>query len=387
LPAAREQYAPWEKEELVDRRNKRDLVAGDSESLEAGALTRRSFMVRAGGAGVALSFTGVLSACGGSSGKSARTVVYADSGGTTRDACRAAFFDPFEKETGIRVVSADQDYAKFALMSERKRSQWDAAEFGASDTIDLDNRDLLAEYPAGTRASDLVPDEYQHLNTGVFWASMNLAYLPDAFGGAQPSTWEDFWNVKKFPGRRAMRRDATWVVEAALLADGVPADQVQPFDFDRAFAKLDEIRPHTTFVESGAEVQQLLQNGDVPMAQLACGRAYALLQEGVELSLSWEQALHYGWIGPTMPHGAPHADEMVMLAEFMTDPRRQAEFARIVGYGPCNPAALEFVDDSMLSQLPTTPEHMEQGFQYDFAEAARQQTEYSRRMAEWLANG
>lgn len=313
--------------------------------------------------------------------------MYADSGGTTRDASIEAFFVPFQRDTGIKVVSADLDNARFELMSKRSSSQWDAAEYGAIDTVDAKDRRLLEDYPAGTKASNSVPEADRRVQTGVFWASMNLVYRPEAFRGQKPESWADFWNVSKFPGRRVMRKSPIWVVEAALLADGVGVDQIQPYDFDQAFAKLDELRPHLTFVDSGAEVQQLLQTGDAEIAQLACGRAYALEQEGVKLGMSWDRALQYGWHGPVMPHGAPNPDAMAELAAYMTAPKRQAKFASLTGYGPANTAALDMLETALLEKLPNSPEHLEAGFTYDFQVAADQRPEYAERMVEFLADG
>jgi putative spermidine/putrescine transport system substrate-binding protein len=380
---------------MVHPSNEDDFVAEEAKLSEASALTRRSLIARAGAAGAAMSFAGVLNACGdgssgsgGSSGSAgSKTVVYADSGGTTRDASRIAFYDPFEKATGIRVVPADADPVRFVLMAERRRSEWDGIDAGAVDTIEFNRRGLLQQYPAGTSESDLVEEELRRLNTGVFFPTMNVVYRPEAFRGAKPSTWADFWDVRKFPGRRAVRKSPNWLIEAALLADGVPADQVQPLDFDRGFAKLDELRPHLTMLDTSTEIQQLFQNGDIELAQLVYGRAYTLQEQGVNVAVSWEQALQYGWGGPLMPYGTPHREAMVELAAFMTKAERQAEFAKLTGYGPTNSAALEFLDDRTLNRITTSPEHMKAGFKYNYATSADQRAEYTERMTKWLANG
>ena len=49
--------------------------------------------------------------------------------------------------------------------------------------------------------------------------------------------------MKKFPGKRAIRSTPDTVLEAALMADGVPFDQVNdvlktPEGLDRAFNKI-----------------------------------------------------------------------------------------------------------------------------------------------------
>src|SRR3546814_3337450 len=72
------------------------------------------------------------------------------------------------------------------------------------------------------------PAQYKNdygVGTNVY--STVLAYRTDAFEGREaPKSWADFWNVKDFPGRRAIRRHPFDTVEEALLADGVPGDKV-----------------------------------------------------------------------------------------------------------------------------------------------------------------
>lgn len=67
----------------------------------------------------------------------------------------------------------------------------------------------------------------------------NAAKFPEGL-----KNWSDFFNVEKFPGNRSLQRHAARVLAIALLADGVPADQLFPYDLDRAFASLDRIKDH-----------------------------------------------------------------------------------------------------------------------------------------------
>ena len=69
-----------------------------------------------------------------------------------------------------------------------------------------------------------------------------LAYRTDAFPEA-PEGWDDFWDIDAIPGQPNDARHAARLpfLEAAVIADGVPVDEVYPVDLDRAFASL---RPH-----------------------------------------------------------------------------------------------------------------------------------------------
>src|SRR4051812_16122614 len=101
---------------------------------EASRRTRRQILRDGAVLTGALAFPGVFAACGddgsgagasnssggggGGAKKASGKVVYADGGGTTREARRKAFLDPFQQQSGIKVVSADGDSAKFKLMAE-----------------------------------------------------------------------------------------------------------------------------------------------------------------------------------------------------------------------------------------------------------------------------
>ena len=61
--------------------------------------------------------------------------------------------------------------------------------------------------------------------------------------------------MKKFPGRRALRNHPIATLEAALMADGVAPDKLYPLDVDRAFKKLEEIKPqHHGVVDLGRAI-------------------------------------------------------------------------------------------------------------------------------------
>jgi len=79
-------------------------------------------------------------------------------------------------------------------------------------------------------------------------------------GGDHSNSWVDFWNVEKFPGRRALRRDVLWTIEAAVKADGVKDSESYPIDVERSFRNLDRIEPHIkTWWSDNSQAQQLME--------------------------------------------------------------------------------------------------------------------------------
>jgi putative spermidine/putrescine transport system substrate-binding protein len=357
--------------------------------------TRRAMLKRAGALASAAAAPSLLAACGDSGSAAKRRtidgiavrsnlVVVADFGGTTREARRSVYFDPFTQRTGIGVITPDFDPAKYELMAKHGRSQWDGADTPPLFAVKLAGEKLLQRLPAAVDRSTVVSPPFRNVDTAGYTIAINQGYLKGRFGARGPESWADFWDLKKFPGKRAISV-GFYMIEPALLADGVPADQLYPLDFERALAKLAEIRDHTLFYSTLAEGQQYLQAGTVSIAQLTNGRLYGLAQQGVNVETVWNQALYQGWNGATVPRGAPHADAMFALAEFMMDPKRQAAFSKATGYGPANPKALELMDDALLAQMPNSPEHLKVGVTIDPTQLVKQQDEYVETTTKWLA--
>ena len=75
-----------------------------------------------------------------------------------------------------------------------------------------------------------------------------LAWNTKTYGDKGPQSWADFWDVKKFPGKRSYRKGVAGALEPALMADGVPPDKVYecfaPGGIERAIKKIKELKPH-----------------------------------------------------------------------------------------------------------------------------------------------
>jgi len=72
-----------------------------------------------------------------------------------------------------------------------------------------------------------------------------LAYNTKAFPpGKAPTSWADYWDVERFPGKRGMLDEPRYNFEFAMFAGGANVGNVYPIDMDKAFATLDKIKPH-----------------------------------------------------------------------------------------------------------------------------------------------
>lgn len=293
-----------------------------------------------------------------------RQIVVAEPGGPYSGAYRKAFFDPFEKATGIRVVSVvreAQPVAQFTAMVETKNYIWDVTTLAlGSDIPILEARGLLE--PIGLKAAEfpgMMPGSVRENWLGVDVYSTVIGYRSDKFGTNGPQNWADFWDVKKFPGRRGMRSNPLDTLEEALMADGVPIDKLYPLDVDRAFRSLDKIKPQVAWWTSGAQSAQLIQSGEVDMICAWNGRLQAVIDGGAPVSIVWNQGT-YSMEGWGIPKGTPRAEMAKAFVRFCADAKRQSEITEQLAYGPTNLKAYEYIAAKRAAVLPTAPQNIKQ---------------------------
>src|SRR5262249_48761457 len=120
-----------------------------------------------------------------------------------------------------------------------------------------------------------------------------LAYNKEKYKDNPPKTWADFFDTKKFPGTRAVSGYGPDVnIEIALMADGVEKDKLYPADVDRAFKKLQELKPDIAVIwQSGAQQAQLAQNQEVDMEAVWVSRIDAAIKEGAPFAYTYNQGV------------------------------------------------------------------------------------------------
>jgi len=292
--------------------------------------------------------------------RAAEQMTVADNGGPVGASFREAFYDPFEKATGIKIVNVTQatdPVIQVKLMVDTGSYTTDVhlltPEFTYRLTHPKDYLELL-DLPAAATA-DLLPQMVQPKFMGTdVWTTV-FAYRTDKFPDAGPQSWADFWNVEKFPARRAMQNAPRGNLEIALMADGVPLDKVYPLDVDRAFASLSRIKPHVdVWWTSGAQSTQLLQSGEVDLLQIWSARAQTTIDAGTPAKIVWNQNIASvdGW---GIPKGCPRLDIARKFVAFCADPARQAAYTPTMKNGPTNTKAYADIPKERAELLPTYP--------------------------------
>jgi putative spermidine/putrescine transport system substrate-binding protein len=315
-------------------------------------------------------------------------LVVADYGGVTTENSRRAFYDPFAKTTGVKVVEATTTgFAKLKAMVLARNVEWDVVASEEQNMYIGEAEGLLEpiDYTV-VQAQGLIPGAaHKHGLIKSYYAGV-LAYSTRKYTDAtRPKSWADFWDVSRFPGPRGMRNAPQENVEFALMADGVSPDRLYPLDLDRAFRKLDQIKPHIkVWWTSGAQSVQIIADGVVDMSTTWNGRVEGARQAGVPVELVWNQALLIG--APyIVPKGARNRENAMRFIQFTLGPDRQAEFARGFFSGPATKAAIELIDPAVARRLPTHPDNLKQMATFGGEWYARHNQSLVQRWERWIS--
>ena len=202
-------------------------------------------------------------------------------GGPYEKSQKAAFFDPFEKETGIKIETVQYNGGIEILQNGHQSGQivGDVIDLVMADNLAACNLGLLEpldhstllDAPDGTTAAD---DFYAGALTDC-GVSLNiyatvLAFDRRAFPGIKPSKVSDLFDIERFPGKRALQREPIAVLEWALRAYGVPKQEIYNLlstnrGMKLAFKQLDQIKDHIVWWNESAEPARLLAEGKVVM--------------------------------------------------------------------------------------------------------------------------
>lgn len=200
--------------------------------------------------------------------KGSGSVAVFDGGGGWGAALRQAYFEPFEKEIGIKVIPQPRTPTgvmragvlsgtpKYDVMSLSGGAYYSFAGEGLLLPVDYGwweaaDREAIAPVPTLEFG---VPNEYY---------SLIIGYDEAVHTARRPANWADIWNAQDLPGGRTLPSGglgaAGALFEVALLADGVDPAQLYPLDWDRAFTSLNRIKPHIVkWWTTGAESLQLI---------------------------------------------------------------------------------------------------------------------------------
>jgi len=321
-------------------------------------------------------------------GSAQETIVFAGPGGVAMDAKIKTGIDPTAKKLGIdfKTDTTNNGLADIRAQTAANSVRWDVVVMDSGQCEQATDEGLLAEldytvidksgYPEGTAQKTYIPN--------VFFSHL-IAWNTEKFGDNGPQSWADVWNVEKFPGTRALRNSPIEILEAALLADGVPRDQLYPLDMDRAFASLAKIKPHVAvWWSSGAQAMQLLRDGEVDVLGTWNGRIEAAIADGGKAAFTYNDGILISDC-LAIPKGSQHIETAMKALAEMVSPQVQAEYTKYINYGPTNIKAFEFIDPERAAKLNSSPDNIKNQAIFDGAWWAKNGVEALERWRKFMA--
>ncbi|SDD35514.1 putative spermidine/putrescine transport system substrate-binding protein [Bradyrhizobium brasilense] len=311
------------------------------------------------------------------------SVTMCNYGGSYQEATVKAVYDPFTKETGIKV-----NITPFPGLDKVKAMQ-------VTGNVDIDiwlgDRDTAAGSkggfwekldPALFDVQDMVIKPESDYVTFEAYVQ-GVAWDPAKHGqGKHPTNFAEFFDVKKFPGRRMLRKLPS-VLELALLGEGVAPKDIYPLDLNRAFTVLDRIKSNTVWAQTNPQTISLLQTGEADFGMSYAGRVKPTTEPGagVPLAFSFEQNIINGDCLAILK-GAPNKENAIKLIAYYLRPEVQARLYNLIAVMPVSKKAAAMLSPEMRKWQPD-PNNPNNLF-VDNNYWADNYNAISRRFQEWL---
>jgi putative spermidine/putrescine transport system substrate-binding protein len=293
-------------------------------------------------------------------------------GDTMANAVRDVFSHPFTTATGLGVEQEAWDGGLDALR-DRLKSQdnaWDLVEVDQDELATGCSEGLFEKLDWSAIGGK---DHYQSTGVsdcgvGAAMIATVLAWDRDKFPGTP--TWVDFWDVAKYPGKRGLSKNVRGNLEIALLADGVaPGDVYKTLatndGVDRAFRKLDQLKPYIVWWQTSADAARILGSGDVLMTSAPSGSiALATRSEPRNFGMQWTQALYdiHSW---AVLKGSPNLRTAQYFLYFAGSAPIEGRLLREAGVSGLAKGVNEGLPPELLAIAPSNPTNQSAALRID----------------------
>ena len=326
-------------------------------------------------------------------------ITFVSWGGAYTNSQQKAYIDTWSKGKGVTVENYNGGLGEIKAQVEAGNVTWDVVDVLPDQAITGCDEGLFVKVDQSEFINDMVvPPVSDCVVPQIFWA-YTAFYDKAAFPGKKPKNIKDFFDVKKFPGKRGIHTWANALIEMALVADGVKASKVYevmstPEGIDRAFAKLDTIKDHVVFWSAGSKPLELVSSGEVVMALAYNGRiGAAILSEGKNFEYIWDATvLEQEYL--VAIKGGNEAEALAFMAHASTA-ESNAEQAKYIPYGPMRKSSINiikkgepwFITSSgnidIIPHMPTTPKVLKRAVIGDPVWGAENGAEVHERFGAW----
>lgn len=320
----------------------------------------------------------------------ARDLTVVAGGGGFQDNARKHLFQGFAQATGQKVVDDiyDGEQAKIAAMVKNHDVTWDVVMVEAPEMVRGCEDGLFEKMDWSiVDKAKFIPNGTATCGAGAVGWGVTLFYdtkrIPQG-----PTSYAQLWDTKTWPGKRLLRNGAKMTLEIALLADGVAPAEVYKLlatqaGQDRAFAKLDAIKPDLMWWKSGAQPLQLVGSGDVAFAVGYVGRTAKAAQDGAAYPLLWPTML-FSFDFWTVVKGSSNTTQAMKLVNYMTDAAPLRALAQDWAVSPATAAVAQ--DPAIRAKNKAmVAEHAADGLFIDTEFWVQYGDDLERRFAAWVA--
>jgi putative spermidine/putrescine transport system substrate-binding protein len=290
----------------------------------------------------------------------------------TQDAINTVFVKPFTNATAIAVQTEVWEGGIDTLRSQVKLpdNTWDLVMVD-SDELTTGCAEGLFEkldWSAIGGKDHYLPQAVSDCGVGAIVASLVLAWDREKF----PATpgWVDFWDVAKYPGKRGLHRGVRGNLEFALMADGVsPGDTYKVLatseGVDRAFRRLDQLKPYIVWWQDDGEAARILASGDVLMTSAAAPAITMVNRsEHRNFGMQWAASLYevQSW---AIVKGSPNLRAATQFLYFAGTPAIETRLVEVAGDGGLARGANDGAAAEIAQISPTAPANLNAAVRVD----------------------
>jgi putative spermidine/putrescine transport system substrate-binding protein len=302
----------------------------------------------------------------------ARDLTIVTRGAGSVEQVRKVFVQTFVGATAIPVRQETWDGGIDALETHLKAPEhdWDLVELRGEELAAACADGLLEKLDFGEIGGR---DHYLAqgvTDCGVGAAASNIVLAWDRDKFAATPTWADFWDIAKYPGKRGLFRGPRGNLEIALIADGVaPADVYRVLSttegVDRAFHKLDQLKPYLVWWQTGDEAEHILSSGDVLMTSAPSDRIAAAARAGPRnFGMQWTASLGEvkSW---AIVKGSPNLRQAIQFLYFAGTPAVEGRLLDLAGVGGLAKGANDLLPPELVAVSPTNPANLGATVRFD----------------------
>ena len=270
-------------------------------------------------------------------------------GGAYTASQQKAYIDTWSKGSRVTVENYNGGLEKIKAQVNSGNIQWDVVDILPDQAINGCEEGLFEKIP---QDQNMINDMFvapisDCVVPQIFWSYV-VFFDKATFTGKKPKTIKDFFNVKKFPGKRGVHTWANGLVEMALVADGVEPSKVYDVlstskGVERAFRQLEKIRDHVVFWSAGSKPLELVASGEVVMSIAYNGRVGAsIIQEGKNFEYLWDgQVLEQEYLA--MLKGTKNKKEALEFMKHASSAKSLALQAKYIPYGPMRKSSVDII--------------------------------------------